>query len=118
MWNRVLSEEEIKNIHKNVPEKNLVLHYDFNSDLQKNSPYTAVDLSGNELHGSIRNCELHEGEIKIPYTVLPHRVPGRLKCLPHKDEGLVKDEHGNDKWIKGRNHHKKRKKICSSNATR
>ena len=40
MWNRVLSEEEIKNIHKNVPEKNLVLHYDFNSDLQKNSPYT------------------------------------------------------------------------------
>ena len=63
-----------------------------------------VDLSGNELHGSIRNCELHEGEIKIPYTVLPHRVPGRLKCLPHKDEGLVKDEHGNDKWGKGRNH--------------
>ena len=46
MWNRVLSEEEIKNIHKNVPEKNLVLHYDFNSDLQKDSPYTTkVDLS-------------------------------------------------------------------------
>ena len=24
-----------------------------------------------------------------------------MKCLPHKDEGLVKDENGNDKWAKG-----------------
>ena len=23
-----------------------------------------------------------------------------MKCLPHKDEGLVKDENGNDKWPK------------------
>lgn len=101
IWNRVLSEEEIQNVHKSVPKNNLVLQYDFNSDLQKNSPYTAVDLSGNELHGSIRNCELHEGEIKIPYTVLPHRIPGRLKCLPHKDEGLVTNEDGKQVWAKG-----------------
>ena len=24
-----------------------------------------------------------------------------MTCLPHKDEGLVKDKHGNDKWAKG-----------------
>ena len=101
MWNRNLSPEEIENVHNVVPKKNLVLQYDFNSDLQKESPYTAIDLSGNELHGSIRNCELHKGEIKIPYTILPHRRPGRMMCLPHKDEGLVKDANGNDTWAKG-----------------
>ena len=43
----------------------------------------------------------NEWKIEIPYTVIPHRKPGRLKCLPHKDEGLVKDENGNDRWAKG-----------------
>ena len=101
VWNRNLSDEEIKDIHKNVPENKLVLHYDFNSEQQKNSPYTAVDLSGNELHGSIRNAELKKGQIKIPYTIIPHRIPGKLKCLPHKDEGLVKNKDGKEVWAKG-----------------
>ena len=101
VWNRDLSDEEIKDIHKNVPKNKLVLKYDFNSELQKNSPYTAVDLSGNELHGSIRNCELKKGQVKIPYTIIPHRIPGKLKCLPHKDEGLVKNKDGKEVWAKG-----------------
>jgi len=101
VWNRGLSDEEIKDIHKNVPENKLVLHYDFNSEQQKDSPYTAVDLTGNGLHGSIRNAELLKGQIKIPYTIIPHRIPGKLKCLPHKDEGLVKNKDGKEVWAKG-----------------
>ena len=37
---------------------------------------------------------------KIPYTTVPHRVPGKMFCLPHKDEGLVKIG-GKDVWAKG-----------------
>ena len=48
----------------------------------------------------LRSCEERTEEIKIPYTVIPHRIPGRLRCLPHKDEGLVKID-GVDKWAKG-----------------
>ena len=44
--------------------------------------------------------DLKQEEIKIPYTTVPHRVPGRMFCLPHKDEGLVKVG-GVDKWAKG-----------------
>ena len=35
-------------------------------------------------------------EIKIPNSIVPHRVEGRMRCLPHKDEGLV-----NGRWAKG-----------------
>ena len=38
-------------------------------------------------------------------------------CLPHKDEGLVTNQDGKQVWFKGETT-KKRKKICSSNATR
>ena len=33
---------------------------------------------------------IKQEEIKIPHTTVPHRVPGRMFCLPHKDEGLIK----------------------------
>ena len=75
-----------------MPAKNEV--YDFNSG-------TAKDLSGNENHGRIVNCEKRRDVIKIPYTIIPHRTPGKLTCLPHKDEGLTKDENGKEIWAKG-----------------
>jgi hypothetical protein len=77
-----------------------VLHYDFNNSHQKNSTNIAIDFSNNATNGSIHRCEEKSEEIKIPYTVIPHRRPGRLRCLPHKDEGLVKVD-GVDKWAKG-----------------
>ena len=46
------------------------------------------------------HCEINSEEIKIPYTIVPHRKPGRLRCLPHQDEGLIKVG-GVDKWAKG-----------------
>ena len=30
-----------------------------------------------------------------------HRVSGTMNCLPHKDEGMIKDDKGQDKWAKG-----------------
>jgi hypothetical protein len=78
----------------------LKLHYDFNNPQQQNSPYTAIDLSGNKTHGTIHRCEEKKEQIKIPYTVIPHRKPGKLRCLPHQDEGLIKVG-GVDKWAKG-----------------
>ena len=40
-------------------------------------------------------------KIKIPYPPIPHRVAGRMTCLPHKDEGLITDDKGQDRWAKG-----------------
>ena len=100
IWNRNLSSDEIQNLHTNPIQNGLVLHYDFNDEKQKNSPFVAIDLSGNETHGSINRCEEKSEEIKIPYTIIPHRKPGKLRCLPHKDEGLIKID-GVDKWAKG-----------------
>ena len=51
------------------------------------------DNNNNEF---VYNCEQLEEEIKIPYTIVPHRTPGRMECLPHDDEGLV-----DGKWAKG-----------------
>lgn len=101
LWNRCLDSDEIGNLHNEIPSENLMLHYDFNNKKQINSPYIAADLSGNDIHGQIKFCKFNKQQIKIPYTVLPHRVDGTMTCLPHKDEGLVKDKHGNDKWAKG-----------------
>ena len=70
-----------------------ILHYDFENG-------EVFDKSGNENNGIAFSCESKIEEIKIPYTIIPHRRPGKLKCLPHKDEGLVKIN-GVDKWAKG-----------------
>ena len=100
IWNRNLSSDEIKNLHTNPIQNGLVLQYDFNDEKQKNSPFVAIDLSGNGTHGSINRCEERSEEIQIPYTIIPHRKSGKLRCLPHKDEGLVKID-GVDRWAKG-----------------
>jgi hypothetical protein len=84
MWDRCLSKTEIKNLHKEIPEDNLVL------DL-----FTmALDF------GNRTNVELKKEKIEIPNTILPYRRDGRFKCLPHQTEGLIKVD-GIDKWAKG-----------------
>ena len=84
MWDRCVSKTEIKNLHKEIPEDNLVL------DL-----FTmALDF------GNRTNVELKKEKIEIPNTILPYRRDGRFKCLPHQTEGLIKVD-GIDKWAKG-----------------
>jgi hypothetical protein len=45
-------------------------------------------------------CEYLKEDISIPYTTVPHRVPGRMFCLEHEDEGLI-EKGGSMKWKKG-----------------
>jgi hypothetical protein len=93
IWDRALSKDEVENLANKSIQENLVLHYDFSDGI-------ASDKSGNENHGIVNNCIFNKGNIEIPHTIIPHRRPGRLTCLPHKDEGLVKIG-GVDKWAKG-----------------
>ena len=80
VWDRCLSKEEILSSFNNDVNEGMVLNYNFDDD-------------SNEF---VYNCEQLEEEIKIPYTITPHRTPGRMECLPHDDEGLV-----DGKWAKG-----------------
>ena len=93
MWNRALTTEEVKELHRNYSNDGLILHYDF-----KNG--SLLDKTSNENHGQSFNCTLHHEKMEIPNTTIPHRIPGRMYCLPHEDEGLVKVG-GVDKWAKG-----------------
>jgi len=94
MWNRALTSEEVQDIPKTIIDDSLVLHYDFSDGNVK-------DLSGRENHGIKYNCEHKSEKILIPHTTVPHRVPGRMFCLPHKDEGLMETDGGIMKWTKG-----------------
>ena len=80
-WSRALSPEEVKNLHTDLPSDGLVLDLDFNKPV---NDFQQSDVS----YGS--------EEIRIPNSIVPHRVDGKFRCLPHKDEGLV-----NGKWAKG-----------------
>lgn len=83
MWNRCLDSEEIKNLHKEIPEENLIFDFDFD----------------NEIDG-LDNVEIVKEKIEIPHTILPQRRDGKFFCLPHQTEGLIKVG-GIDKWAKG-----------------
>lgn len=80
-WNKALTPEEVQNLHTDLPFNDLVLDLDFND------PKTEFKSE---------NVEFIEEEITVPNSIIPHRVEGRMRCLPHKDEGLV-----NGKWAKG-----------------
>jgi hypothetical protein len=83
MWDRCLTAEEIKNLHKKTPEENLVLDI-FTMNLE---------------FGDMKNIELTKEKIQILHTILPHRRNGRFKCLPHPTEGLI-NVGGIEKWAK------------------
>ena len=94
LWNRVLTKDEIKNLVNETPKENLQLHYEFENG-------EAKDLSENNYNGISYLTKSGEEDIKISHAPIPHRRPGRMFCLPHKDEGLIKDEKGQDRWAKG-----------------
>jgi hypothetical protein len=80
-WKRCLTPEEVMNLHKDIPKDDLVLDLDFNDP---KSAFNAKDI------------QFKKDSFKIPNSIIPHRVDGKFRCLPHKDEGLV-----NGKWAKG-----------------
>ena len=84
MWDRCLTSDEVQNLHKEIPEDNLVLDI-FTMNLE---------------FGEMENIELKKEKIEIPHTILPHRRNGKFYCLPHQTEGLIKVG-GIDKWAKG-----------------
>lgn len=79
-WNRALRPEEVSNLHINTPNDKII-------DLDFNEPTTDFNNI---------NVDFIEEYISVPNSILPHRVEGRMRCLPHKDEGLV-----DGKWAKG-----------------
>ena len=93
MWNRALTQSEVKELSINSTNDGLVLHYDFEGGSVKDRSELGND-------GVAFNTELKQEKIEIPHTTVPHRVPGRMFCLPHKDDGLIKVG-GVDKWAKG-----------------
>ena len=93
VWNRALSKEEVETLHISPTNDGLSLHYDFKDGL-------VFDKTNNGSDGIIHKCEYLTDDIKIPHTTVPHRVPGKMFCLEHEDEGLV-EEGGSMKWKKG-----------------
>ncbi len=84
MWDRCLTPDEIKNIHIQFPQDNLIL-----------------DIFSMRLDfGISNNIEIKTENIEIPHTILPHRKDGKFRCLPHQTEGLI-NEGGIEKWAKG-----------------
>lgn len=95
MWNRALTKNEVKNLHKTPPHDGLIIHYDMKNGILN-------DKSFKENHAIPHNISVGKDKIKIPFSVLPHRRPGKMECLPHKNEGLIKNEHGKEVWAKGK----------------
>ena len=73
-WNRALTSDEVSALHSDIPQEGLVIDLDFNS------PRTEFTAS---------NVELKTDSFKVPNSILPYRVEGKMRCLPHKDEGII-----------------------------
>ena len=95
IWNRSLSSEEVSTLSTEHSTEDLVFHLQVQDGLP-------IDVSGYDVDIEYHNIESGKEQLKFPYTILPHRRPGKLFCLPHKDEGLV-NVGGVDKWSKGEN---------------
>ena len=80
-WNRALTPQEVGNLHNELPTKGNIIKIDVNED-----------------SNLIRNfdAETVVEDINIPNSIIPHRVEGKMRCLPHPDEGIV-----NGKFVKG-----------------
>ena len=100
-WDKVLNDSEISeisNTSESLKELNtsdsLNIYYDSN----KIKYYKLTDLSGNENHGEIINCEVVNLDID-EYTEIeiPHRKRGLFKSLKHDENGFDgqkwKDKH-------------------------
>jgi len=84
IWDTNLNRDQIKELHHTIPDENLIIKIDPNKNMFYNTKHIST------------NVETKTGDIKIPNSILPHRIEGRLRCLPHKDEGIV-----DGKFVKG-----------------
>jgi hypothetical protein len=84
IWDRVLTEDEVKNLHNNLPKDGLKVNLNFNN------------IEVNKVDTHLFHLDWLVEDIEIPTNILPHRKNGRFECLPHKDEGLIDGE-----WAKG-----------------
>jgi hypothetical protein len=84
MWDRTLTEDEVKELHNLLPKDGLKINLNFNNLKDDKGDIHLFDL------------EWWKEDIEIPTNVLPYRRDGRFECLSHKDEGLVDGE-----WVKG-----------------
>lgn len=84
MWDRMLDDSEVKNLHNKLPKDGLKLNLNFNN----------VEVNNTDIH--MFDLEWWQEDIEIPTNVLPNRRDGRFECLSHTDEGLV-----NGEWVKG-----------------
>ena len=73
-WDRALTPEEVADLHNTIPEEGLAVDLDFNN------PKTDVKLF---------QTESLSDTFRIPNSILPYRKEGKMRCLPHKDEGIV-----------------------------
>ena len=99
VFNKVLSEKEIETISKN---KNFGLTQNFKNynssdkihlyyDSKFIKDYKLIDLSGNENHGKIVNCEIVEYNFEdVKKTHIPFRRDCTFKLIPHEENGYVK----------------------------
>ena len=77
IWDRALPQQEVENLHKEIPIDGLIYKYNI-ENIEK------------------YNTEVLKEEVKVPNSIIPHRRIARFTCLPHEDEGLV-----DGKWKKG-----------------
>jgi len=105
-WDKVLSDDEIWDISKNEDK---LLNENFDNYKSSNSLntyydtnhvkyYKLTDLSGNDNHGEIVNCEIVEKDIPNYTEVkIPYRRKGLFKSLKHDENGFDgqkwKDKH-------------------------
>jgi hypothetical protein len=80
-WNRALTPLEVKSLHAKTPTEGLTIDLDLNKE---------------ENNLEIINAETRQEDLRIPNSIIPHRVEGRMRCLPHPDEGIV-----DGKFVKG-----------------
>ena len=94
IYDKVLSEDEIKEISENKhfgltyfeSSQNLKTYYE--SSFTKN--YQLVDLSDNKNKGKIQNCEIIKYNVGVTRTVkLPFRRPSKFNTLEHSNNGFV-----------------------------
>jgi len=97
IWDRMLTESEVQNLHKTHPKDSLLVHYDF-ENIDRVNRKVIDNVSG--FHASLSRVSFKTEDITIPYVALPYRKNGRFFCLPHKTEGLI-NEGGMEKWAKG-----------------
>jgi len=77
IWDRALSEQEVKDLPLEYPLDSIIYKYNIDELIK-------------------HQCNEVVEEVKVPNSIIPHRRTARFTCLPHEDEGLV-----DGKWTKG-----------------